>query len=76
MLRALFVQLATNICLPVGEICRVRTALTINTMYACESGITVAGFQGIRMMSTKRTIIVQARLSYLYLYCCVLITEM
>ena len=61
MLRALFVQLDTDICLRLGEICRVRTALTINTLYECESGRYVTQFQGIRMLSTERTIIVQTR---------------
>ena len=61
MLRALFVYLATDMCLPVGEICRVRTTLTINTLYALKSGRTVTQFQGIRMLSTERTIIVLTR---------------
>ena len=38
MLRALFVQLATDVCLAVGAICANRTALAINTMSSCESG--------------------------------------
>ena len=38
MLRALFVQLATDVCLAVGAICANRTALATNTMSSCESG--------------------------------------
>ena len=62
MLRAFFVYLATDMCLPVGKICMVRTALTIKTLSTCEYGITVERFQWIRTLSTERTILVQARL--------------